>query len=477
MSMMQLPQANSLVPVQDLIALNNVLRKAATGVGYQTPTDVTAAGGLSALVPQSIEGSLSSATFTMKELVFWPALAKTKVGQTVHEFNVIEEHGMDLDPFLEEGGSGANNRTTYSRNHVKVKFLSERREVTDVATTIGLLGPNSSAIAEATNRGTLRLMQKLEHSLFHASEAVNPLAFDGVFTQLEAAGGNNITDMGGDNVSPDVLQYILGEMGGAPKFGRPDCIYVEPRIHSDLIRQTVAHGRHDQVSKSGSALTFGKRDIMISGPYGDVPVKSAPFLFTAYAPPTAASSADTGVPKIPEIGIQPAAGAHASSKFVTTDAGDYIYKILAMTKKGYSAPLETAVVSVVAGDRVTIEIDKTSYGQLADAWYKVYRSDKDSTTEFSLLVEMAANATGTAGAAQIFDANAVKTRSSKILFANHSSEIMEVARLLDMIRRPLAEVATSKPFLLMLFASLMVKVPSKLWMMKNVIPTPTDVSI
>ena len=45
---------------------------------------------------------------------------------------------------------------------------------------------------------------------------------------------------------------------------------------------------------------------------------------------------------------------------------------------------------------------------------------------------------------------------------------MEFVRLLDFIRRPLAETASVKPFLLMLFGSPIVKVPSKMMLIENV---------
>ena len=47
----------------------------------------------------------------------------------------------------------------------------------------------------------------------------------------------------------------------------------------------------------------------------------------------------------------------------------------------------------------------------------------------------------------------------------HDPNVLEFARLLDFLRRPLAEVATAKPFLLMLFGSPIVKVPTKCFLM------------
>ena len=207
-----LPNANEMIPIADLVELNKSLRKAGN-VGYQTPAGMSGES-LSALVPQSIEGTLASATFTMKEIVLWNAIAKRQVGQTVHEFNRIEEHGAQLDPFIAEGGAGSTNRAEYSREFVKIKYLAERREVSDVATMVGLVGPNSSAIAEETQRGTLSLMQKVEHQLFHGDSSINPLAFDGLIKQLKDGASGNVTDMQGASITPDFLQDVLCSLGG-----------------------------------------------------------------------------------------------------------------------------------------------------------------------------------------------------------------------------------------------------------------------
>ena len=474
LQMPQIPESNAMVPVGDLIALNKALRKASSGdIGYQTPTDVSGGGNLSALVPQSLEGTLSSATYTMKELVFWPDIAKKSVGQTVHEYNVVNEHGQDLDPFLEEGGAGANNKSTYARKFIKIKYLAERREVTDVATMVGLVGPNSTAIAEETQRGTLRLLQKLERSLFHASSAVNPLAFDGVFKQMDDNAASNSTNLDGGSCSPDLLQAILGEVYSAPNFGRPDKIYVEPRVHTDLIRQAVAYGRHDQMKLTGaSGLTFGAQHLNIMAPYGPVPICPAPFLFTGYDPPTAGAGETVAKPVDQTVAV-----AGSGSLFAAADAGNYFYRIVAVTKDGYSAPQTTLVAAVVAGESITVEWDNAA--ATTAKWYRIYRTDKDELVggKYRFVTEIPANDTGAGSRTQFVDGNEIRPKTSKILLAQNDPTIMEFVRLLDFLRRPLAEVATTKPFLLMLFGAPIVKVPTKMWQIKNVGVSDSTVSV
>jgi len=464
---MNLPQMNDMVSVGELADLNKALRKSntSTTVGYQTTT--SGGGGLAALVPQSIEGTLASATYTMKELALWPNIAKTQVTNTVHEYSVIQDHGLDLDPFIAEGGAGITNKSSYERKNLKIKYMAERRECSDVSTLVNVLGANPTMIAEETERGTLRLMQKVERQLFHGDESVNDLGFDGIFKQVETGAPDNVADMAGAEVTPLKLQEMLGNITAAPNFGRPDCIYVEPQVHANLIQQAVTYGRHDQLSQGGpSGLTFGASDLSITGPYGRVPVKQAPFLFTAYEAPAAAShDCDTPVIAQQTVGgsdVDVANTGTGTSKW-SGAAGDYIWKIVAVSKeKGYSIPVTTAAYTLADGHKPRIDITANSDFD----YFKVYRSAKDGTAATCKFVfDVAAEASGNTS---ITDLGDVTYNTSKILIAQHDPGVMNFFRLLDFLRRPLAEVATSKPFLLMLFGSPAVLAPKKMGVLKNV---------
>jgi hypothetical protein len=462
--MFNLPQANSFVSTAELAALNDALRKSAT-VGYQTPAVTTGAdnGSLSPLVPQSIENLLSSATYTLKELALWPRLPKVSVTNTVHEYSVIKDHGLDLDPFITEGSAGVTNKSQYERKSVRIKYLAERREVSDVGTLVGLVGSESNAIALETERGTLRLLQKLERSLFHSKESVNDIFFDGIVTQIENYNnGSNTFDARGKAPTPRLLQEILGKLYGAPLFGRPDAIYVEPRIHAELIKFAVQFGRHDQlsISANSNAITYGATSqINIQGPVGPVPVVAAPFLFNSYTAP-ASGSTTTGAPSAPTL-TSAVVAADSASQFVAGDAGDYFYKVVAVNNSGYSAPVASAAKTIAAGDKVTLTIAQ----QDSAVYFKIYRTEVDGALGTEVLIDEVKATSG--GATVWVDRNENIPNSSKIVFVQHDQSIMEFAKLLDFFRRPLAEVATTKPFLLMLFGAPIVKVPSKCWVVKN----------
>ncbi len=469
-----LPNHNDMVPVADLVRLNDILRKSGATVGYQTGA-VPDGSSLSPLVPQSIEGTLSSATYGMTELSLWSMIPKKNVGQTLHEYVVVNEHGADLDPFIGEGGGGsddfATNTSEYERRSVKIKYMAERRQISDVASLVGLIGDNREAIAEETMRGTMSLMRKVERQLWYGREELNSKGFDGILKQMADNAPRNVVNLEGKSPSPLLLQEVLGEVYSAPNFGRPDTIYVEPRIHSELIKQSVEGGRHDQLQiRDSSQLTYGVKNISIMAPYGEVSIKPAPFLHYASRMPSAGFGNTSQRPASPVVSVAAAAAANASSAFVAADAGDYRYSVIAVNEQGYSDPVSiSAGLAVAAGESVSF-----TFAAASDAlYYRIYRSaaDGDAST-LKLIKEIpAARVAGAAAATAVVDhndgADGQKYDCSPIMFVQHDPQVLQFVRLLDFIRRPLAETASIRPFLLMMFGSPIVKVPSKMFLLNN----------
>lgn len=450
-----LPQNNQMVNPADLVELNEALRKSAGLIGHQSPATPDGNAALSPLVPQSIEGMLSVATHTMNEISLWRNIPKTSVSNSLHEYVVVEDHGLDLDPFIAEGGGGtefATGSASYDRKSVKVKYMAERRQISDVASMVGLIGDNRTAMAEETERGTLSLMRKVESQLWHGDESLNSEGFDGIIKQISASGSK--LDLNGSVPTPLLLQEILGEVYASPNYGRPDTIYVEPRIHAELIRQSVENGRHDMFTRDpAQGVTFGQENIFITAPYGKVKVESAPFLHTASLAPAAAIGSQST-----EAGyVAPtfAKGANAASNLA---AGDYFYKVVAVGKSGALAPVTSGVQNVGAGEDVTITLS-------ADAninYYRIYRSERNGAADTCRMIARVAG-DGT----NYVDLGQHSYNSSNIVFAQHTPDAMQFVRLLDLIRRPLAETSTIRPFLLMLFGSPVVKLPRKMFVLEQ----------
>ena len=469
-----------MVNVSDLVRLNDAIRKATPGfVGYQTPAQM-GDGSLSPLALQSIEPNLAIATFQTKHLTLWQKLAKTTANNFVHEYTSVIENGLDSSPFISEGQGGSDtlstNQSVYERKFVKIKFMAERRQVSDMASMLSLLGGNSTALAEETERGTLTLLKKMEKALWFGDEDVNPDGFDGLIKQIERTSGaivdgqgrpyrSNTWDLEGSAPTILLLQEILGAVYSSPNFGEPDTIYVTPNVYAELQKQFNEQGRYD-ISVSGNSIVAGVKSITVMAPYGPVEIVSAPFLERSEKP-NSIELAGHGISA--SFGTQPTAANDTTnkSKFKAGDAGYYKYAVVAVNKLGMTLPIVSDAVQIASGDKVSMKITRTGNPAIS---YRLYRTAKASssaavnTDTLKFIMEVSASQLEGNSFA---DFNHFMYGCSHIIFANHDPGQMAFAKLMDFMRKDLAQVSTTKPFLLMLFGSLMVKTPNKFWVVRN----------
>ena len=443
-------------------------------VGYQTPlapsTDPNAA--ISPLVPQQLQNTLSVATSSMADLKLWPMMSKTPARNTVVEYNRVLKHGGDISPFIAEGGTAALNRSQYEKVAVQIRYLAEKREVTDQAAEMMIVGPTPNVIAEETRRGTERLLRRVERELFHGDSSLNSLAWDGVIKQIKENG--NSGDLRGNALTATTAAEIIGHIYSAPFYGMVSHILVTPRVLTELIKQSVHHGRHDQIQIQGDTLTYGSQNISITGPYGPVPVVACPFLERddRIAPAANSSQVYEGSVISPTFaanlgGVQPNAVADNTAKFSVGEQGGssgYRYRIVPVGDAGVGVPLDSNAEIVGPDEHITFTVSQSD--ALATVkYYKVYRSAKDApNADGALLIgEFKCDGANTT----IIDRNFNVPGASEVLFVNSAPDYMEYFQLLSLIRRPLAQINTSYPFLLMMFGAPAVKLPSKMYVLRN----------
>lgn len=471
------------IPVRDLRELNKALQANTQAimkgeVGYpQQGVAYTGGSGseIAPLVPQSIQSTLDSATFTQQAIQFWKMLTKVNVSSTLHEATRINEHGtMQLDPFFSEGSVPGISEAEYERQVVRIKYLAEYIELTDVSTMVGVIGPNRTALAQRTQDGTTSILGKLERSLFNASTDKSVLHFDGLHKQIRDGAPNNWDDRRGQGVTPQSLQETLGNLMSDPNFATANTILVDPRQYQSLSNIATAHGRHDQLRMhgGGGAVSFGHKQLFVGGPQGDVPIIPCPLMRNVDTVNAAALGSNP-----PNSGALPGtptfvAGASGTSQFVAADAGTYVYQIVGVGDEGVTAPVTSSAISVAAGEGVTITVaDGTGVSGLHTGirYYRVFRSDKNgAAATCKFMAEFQANDLGGSDETLIVDDNDAIPATAPIYILQNTPDVMYWAQLLDFTRRPLAQTTTTIPFLLMLFGSLFVKIPTKNWIIDNV---------
>ena len=99
----------------DVEELNKAL---AAGTPYaQAPATRTGAG---ALQVESLDSSLKSVTWDMKNLKLWPIIDKDQAYNTVEEYNRVDAYGDQGRGFIKEGALPRSQDASYSRQTARV---------------------------------------------------------------------------------------------------------------------------------------------------------------------------------------------------------------------------------------------------------------------------------------------------------------------------------------------------------------------
>lgn len=495
--------AGQSVSMRELQDLNKALNAAGSTVAKATagyPTQgVAGTGSFAPLVPQSIQSTLDSATYTDQAIKVWKKLTKVNVTSPLHESTVVSAYGnMDLDPFIAEGSNGTNSDGTYERKIVKVKYLAEQREISDVATMAGIIGYSGGVsrqgLAQQTIDGTKALMGKLERALYLGSSIMGKegasgegLQFDGLYQQISGAtydgstGAHSFTakeanykNLDGAELTPQDLIEQMYQVSAAPNYGYVNTVLVDPRTYAKLVNIATSFGRFQMSAANSSQLVFGSEGLAIAGPGGMVGIEQAPLA----APRSAQSSSagTTGSFTMPHTGV--ATAASGTSKFSAADAGTYFYRIVGVGDKGLTAPVKVLNagnehgIAVAAGEKVTFTLEDAAVeiaGASGIRYYRVYRSKAGAADgeDATYMWQFPRNPTK-ANKTVIIDENLHRPDTGQAYLLQMDPSVMYWAQLLDFLRRPLAQSTTSVPFLLMLFGSLHVKVPTKCAVIDNV---------
>jgi hypothetical protein len=251
---------------------------------------------------------------------------------------------------------------------------------------------------------------------------------------------------------------------------------VDPKAYADLIKQSSDNGRHDSMMLVNlldqGVQTFGAGPkIHVMGPFGPVPVMMAPFLSNQSAPPSAKSA---GLDWDLEAGDFSAAAevkpAGTTSKFANAGdhTGDFKYKLVAVSAKGYTKAITLGGFASLDADKVCrIKMNAAGETRISGKgviYYRLYRSAKGVDANYKLVHEIpVAQLSPTK---DFLDFGTVRHSCSSAIIGQTDS--IEFARLLDFLRRPVAELGAAKNFLLMLFGSAVVKTPKKNWVIRNV---------
>ena len=466
-----------IVSPEEVQALNKAITAGYGGAGK--PTDLTYGGVLQA---ESLESTLKSITFDMKNLKMWPSISVDKAYNLFEQYNRLIGYGSDSSPYIGEGGAPQEEDSTYIRDGQRIVFFGTRRKVshqmTLVRTTVG------DIVAQQAKEGTMHLLKNVEREMYwgHAHFTnvatgdqsgglsdlpANSIAMNGLLQQL-IKGDDDAQQKSRDFEGYGEVRSIASDLKGAvlaqddledltvialENFGAPTDLHIEPLALSSFVKQFYPQFR-SAPGLSGQSVGYDVNKMVTSA--GNVEFKPNLFLRPR------GQARNTGIAGSPVVGAAAVVASAIANPSASTDglaAGTYQYKVSYVNDTGESSPVQEAGgIVVTAGQAVSLALASTPAGT---KHVKVYRS-------------AAGGAVGTEKfignykvSATIVDSGAKAPGLGEAFLLDMSSEVMRFKQLSPLSKINFAIVSTALEFAVVLYGALFVYAPRFNCLFKN----------
>lgn len=465
-----------IVSAADVENLNKAITAGYGGAGK--PTDLTYGGVLQA---ESLEATLKSVTFDMKNLKMWPAISVDKAYNLFEQYNRLISYGSDSAPYIGEGGAPIEEDSTYVRDGQKIVFFGTRRKVshqmTLVRTTVG------DIVAQQAKEGTMHLLKNVEREMYWghahflnrldgsnsgspADLPQNSIAMSGLLQQLKK-GDSDVLMRSGDFEGYGDAQSIAQDLGGnviaqddierlaviaLENFGSPSELHIEPAALSAFVKQFYPQFR----SAPGLAnQTVGYDVSKMTTTAGTVDFK--PNLFLRPRAGARALSVSTLAPAPGAFAVASAASGAGSA----LAAGVYQIKATLVNDAGESIPVQGAAVTLLAGENITLTVT----GMPANVKYiKVYLSAPGGAVGTEKFAGNFANA----GNTTYVMAGRKQAGLGEAFLLDMSAECMKFKQLAPLSKINFAIVTTALEFAIVMYGALFVYTPRFNCLFENV---------
>jgi len=460
---------------EEVEALNKALTP---GYGYSGAPGQFAGG--APLMVESLEASLKSTTWQMKNLVLWPSIPVDKAFNTVEEYSRVTAYGGNGSPYFNDGGSPREEDSNYNRETQAVRYFGTRRRVSHAMMLVRVAF--GDAVAREINNGNMWLLQNIERELYLGNSAFsNSGAFDGnpgaipsktlAINGLDQQIRQGDTDVkvqavafdgygGSLSVIRDQADSILSEEDmeeGAVSilnnFGIPVTLNLDPKSLSDFSRTFFPKERINQMGVQDGRAGFVLRQWVSSA--GDFALQPNVFLR-----PKDFSKAQADNSSVPTTPAAPST-AHSGTDG-NIPAGTYRYKVAACNEHGESLAGPSATDAIAAGEHGTLTITNVA----GATHYAVYRSEAGGAAGTEKFIGYVAAAAGTNTTFTDLGNKLPGRAQSFLLYLD--PEAITFKQLAPLSKINLATVAASFEWLQVLYGTLIVYTPRKHFIYQNI---------
>lgn len=469
-----------IVTPEDVESLNKAILAGYGGAGK--PTDLVYGGVIQA---ESLETTLKSVTYDMRNLKFWPSISVDKAYNLFEQYNRLIGYGSDASPYIGEGGAPQEEDSTYIRDGQKIVFFGTRRKVshqmTLVRTTVG------DVVAQQAKEGTMHLLKHVERELYwgHAhfgnlttgeqdgSDSDiprNSIALNGLLKQL-LKGDNDVQARSADFEGFGDLQSIGQDLAGAvmtqddierltvialENFGEPNELHIEPQALSAFVKQFYPQFR----SAPGlAAQTVGYDVSKVQTTAGSLDLK--PNLFLRPRAGVRGQAVNAQAPAAPVI--DGATNGATTTGGQLTLLGVFNIRVTSVNDNGEGIPTASSAVTLT-GSENSLSIVLTSIA--ADAKYiKVYRTAAGGAAGTEKFVG-SYRVTGTG--ATVIEKGIKQPGLGEAFLLDMRAENLKFKQLAPLSKINFAIVSTALEFAVVLYGALFVYTPRFNAFFKNI---------
>lgn len=438
---------------------------------------ISGGGGFGDLGPlrlEDLDNTMSSVLYRHEHLVLQRWLPRHPAKQLIFQYNIQESYGNNRGraAFIEGGGPGGS-ISRFSRHTAQIRFMGIQGGITHQATMLKEGGITLDPVAKENADRTLDLLANIERQLIWGDSALtdvnaNVLEYDGLYKQLNTlCPPENVFDLRGQPLDLKILDEIALIMHDArftndfSKFRMfspgsvitdlSQQIRVDPVTGASLARRQLPTGAVPSYDPGaiydGYTTQFGKipftSSVFMEPCPGGIPVTDAA---DAYGTAVAITSA--------------VAASDATSKMT---AGTFYYFLSGLYDSGESLPSAGTSVIVASGQKVTVTITiSTQRAELRG--YRVYRGTLSDMSDAGWVADVPE----ISGAASFVDRNGIIPNTHIAMVLEGHEDNLMLAQLAPLMRFPLPPVKTTLPFYYLLYHTLIVKIPKRQFLIKNI---------
>jgi hypothetical protein len=460
--------------MEDVNQLNKAL-EAGQITGRETTNLSTASG--APLKVESLDKTLKHITFKESEIVLWKNIPKKSAYNTVEEYNQLQDYGNNRGGFYNEGELPNEEDSVYVRRAQLVKFMGVVKSVTHPMTLVNNMVGNM--VEKEIKNGTMWILRKLNQSLFFGDESLVPQEFNGFLAQHQKndswlnldsyMNSEVVVDMRGKPLEESAIETASN--GIVENFGLGNQLYAPPKVLSDFVKGFYGNKFIQPNSEMTSNGVMGQKVQAFDSQFGRIGLNWDVFFKKL---PSKKSNSPATHPNAPlavtSVSLTPVA-TDASSKWASTDAGDYFYAISAVNRYGESSLVQigAAAATIVAGGAVDLGFTDGGGANPASS-YRVYRSNKNAASFAAAVlypvfdISVAEKTAGYDGAAAgvVRDRNRFMPDMDQAILFQMDNEVIEFAQLAPLMKMDLAILSPAYRFMILLYGTPFLYAPKKM---------------